>query len=121
TDLLCPSHQSVSTACPFTPLHCSLLFCHAANPLPHSFPPRRPPQLRRSLFPYTTLPRSSPVARMSWSGSPLSSLHSRSQRCALGSKEHTSELQSPCNLVCRLLLEKKKKKSKKVRLSMDVQ
>src|SRR2546426_8651621 len=31
------------------------------------------------------------------------------------SEEHTSELQSPCNLVCRLLLEKKKKKSKKLR------
>src|SRR2546426_7637561 len=29
------------------------------------------------------------------------------------SEEHTSELQSPCNLVCRLLLEKKKKKTKK--------
>src|ERR1039457_5683169 len=32
---------------------------------------------------------------------------------ALRSEEHTSELQSPCNLVCRLLLEKKKKKNKK--------
>src|SRR2546426_961055 len=31
------------------------------------------------------------------------------------SEEHTSELQSPCNLVCRLLLEKKKKKKKKRR------
>src|SRR2546426_12110344 len=31
---------------------------------------------------------------------------------ALRSEEHTSELQSPCNLVCRLLLEKKKKKNK---------
>src|SRR2546426_6818897 len=31
------------------------------------------------------------------------------------SEEHTSELQSPCNLVCRLLLEKKKKKTKKQR------
>src|SRR5256885_7075708 len=31
-------------------------------------------------------------------------------RSALRSEEHTSELQSPCNLVCRLLLEKKKKK-----------
>src|SRR5205807_10650031 len=30
-------------------------------------------------------------------------------RCASRSEEHTSELQSPCNLVCRLLLEKKKK------------
>ena len=29
------------------------------------------------------------------------------------SEEHTSELQSPCNLVCRLLLEKKKKKKRK--------
>src|SRR5256885_16578581 len=32
-------------------------------------------------------------------------------RAALRSEEHTSELQSPCNLVCRLLLEKKKKKN----------
>src|SRR2546426_415697 len=32
---------------------------------------------------------------------------------ATRSEEHTSELQSPCNLVCRLLLEKKKKKNKK--------
>src|SRR2546426_9108798 len=31
------------------------------------------------------------------------------------SEEHTSELQSPCNLVCRLLLEKKKKKNKKLK------
>src|SRR5205807_7163076 len=31
------------------------------------------------------------------------------------SEEHTSELQSPCNLVCRLLLEKKKKKEKKIK------
>src|SRR2546426_1867857 len=31
----------------------------------------------------------------------------------MGSEEHTSELQSPCNLVCRLLLEKKKKQNKK--------
>src|SRR2546426_6865205 len=33
-------------------------------------------------------------------------------RHQLRSEEHTSELQSPCNLVCRLLLEKKKKKTK---------
>src|SRR5256885_11911325 len=33
---------------------------------------------------------------------------------AVRSEEHTSELQSPCNLVCRLLLEKKKKKSKQI-------
>src|SRR2546426_1700928 len=34
--------------------------------------------------------------------------------CPPRSEEHTSELQSPCNLVCRLLLEKKKKKEKRV-------
>src|SRR2546426_8155966 len=37
-----------------------------------------------------------------------------------GSEEHTSELQSPCNLVCRLLLEKKKKKNNTLRLSAVV-
>src|SRR5256885_5522850 len=46
--------------------------------------------------------------------SPVSSAHCRGRRpsrvARLRSEEHTSELQSPCNLVCRLLLEKKKKK-----------
>src|SRR2546426_6298544 len=36
--------------------------------------------------------------------------HSKTSAVALRSEEHTSELQSPCNLVCRLLLEKKKNK-----------
>src|SRR2546426_3765073 len=36
----------------------------------------------------------------------------RIEPIAMRSEEHTSELQSPCNLVCRLLLEKKKKKKK---------
>src|SRR5256885_8484469 len=66
---------------------------------------RRPP--RSTLFPYTTLFRSPNLAACSasaeWS-TPLSSSGSRVCR----SEEHTSELQSPCNLVCRLLLEKKK-------------
>src|SRR2546426_5655613 len=76
---------------------------------------RRPP--RSTLFPYTTLFRSGLGAR------PLGTeerprqepcrrrladpARSREER----SEEHTSELQSPCNLVCRLLLEKKKKSS----------
>src|SRR5688500_19205625 len=70
---------------------------------------RRPP--RSTLFPYTTLFRSSPpvekrnVAVISSSG-PLGSVDERAR-----SEEHTSELQSPCNLVCRLLLEKKKNTS----------
>src|SRR5256885_9006088 len=83
---------------------------------------RRPP--RSTLFPYTTLFRSrSPW--MALPGSPdaldgmlsakfRSNLRRRKKNLAreigaveLRSEEHTSELQSPCNLVCRLLLEKK--------------
>src|SRR5256885_12953243 len=72
---------------------------------------RRPP--RSTLFPYTTLFRS-----------PGGQVHGRQRRVGFAhrvvrgrhdarSEEHTSELQSPCNLVCRLLLEKKKKKNLK--------
>src|SRR2546426_4990217 len=89
---------------------------------------RRPP--RSTLFPYTTLFRSAPTLGCSrslkcrcatrdcgakWT-STGSCIHcsrpvSRSPRSPKRrSEEHTSELQSPCNLVCRLLLEKKKKK-----------
>src|SRR5438132_6951091 len=42
-------------------------------------------------------------------GSPHRETHTRSSSCALRSEEHTSELQSHSDLVCRLLLEKKKK------------
>src|SRR5256885_8059357 len=83
---------------------------------------RRPP--RSTLFPYTTLFRSSFVAESTIANSILG----RNVRVVRGtvrdslvgddqkiegktvqrSEEHTSELQSPCNLVCRLLLEKKK-------------
>src|SRR2546430_12941671 len=63
---------------------------------------RRPP--RSTLFPYTTLFRSRPSL-------PCVMAHTR--RCFTPSRgrseEHTSELQSQSNLVCRLLLEKKKK------------
>src|SRR5258708_26215319 len=67
---------------------------------------RRPP--RSTLFPYTTLFRSRQnheVARNSFQGA-----HVRGNRRGSRSEEHTSELQSPDHLVCRLLLEKKKKK-----------
>src|SRR5256885_9953602 len=63
---------------------------------------RRPP--RSTLFPYTTLFRSG-RAWKGWRSRPFAA-HPMQER----SEEHTSELQSPCNLVCRLLLEKKKKK-----------
>src|SRR2546430_11539180 len=68
---------------------------------------RRPP--RSTLFPYTTLFRSPPIA--SNQASPLSSnqaLPLLLQLPSNRSEEHTSELQSQSNLVCRLLLEKKK-------------
>src|SRR5438093_3172367 len=65
---------------------------------------RRPP--RSTLFPYTTLFRSSgisPSSRTSWWRH-----HGGRLRTSGRSEEHTSELQSLTNLVCRLLLEKKK-------------
>src|SRR5256885_3108102 len=85
---------------------------------------RRPP--RSTLFPYTTLFRSqqdtldraqaqtdkltllgtAPAFRRGASACPEGGADGR-----LRSEEHTSELQSPCNLVCRLLLEKKNSSS----------
>src|SRR5258708_18822672 len=71
---------------------------------------RRPP--RSTLFPYTTLFRSSDLGSLH--RGPLSGARhgARAWGCrrasALRSEEHTSELQSPDHLVCRLLLEKKK-------------
>src|SRR5256885_6531938 len=86
---------------------------------------RRPP--RSTLFPYTTLFRSRPKRKIHfvlltglgpWAFGPraradsdqigtLSLRGAPARRGNLRSEEHTSELQSPCNLVCRLLLEKK--------------
>src|ERR1039457_7617979 len=61
---------------------------------------RRPP--RSTLFPYTTLFRSNDA------GTPVPGKCAGRVACLESrSEEHTSELQSPCNLVCRLLLEKK--------------
>src|SRR5256885_8676642 len=71
---------------------------------------RRPP--RSTLFPYTTLFRSVPASCTAhgWGIARCSSPASaKISSIELRSEEHTSELQSPCNLVCRLLLEKKKK------------
>src|SRR5256885_3040729 len=87
---------------------------------------RRPP--RSTLFPYTTLFRSRTLeailtdyARISpknkhfgkWRGPHHAKYQLRKRWLTLHrSEEHTSELQSPCNLVCRLLLEKKKNNTK---------
>src|SRR5947209_16565246 len=77
---------------------------------------RRPP--RSTLFPYTTLFRSGAISRCAsaivsrtrWPVSPLIS------SSLVRSEEHTSELQSRQYLVCRLLLEKKKKKTRKIQI-----
>src|SRR5205807_8634444 len=66
---------------------------------------RRPP--RSTLFPYTTLFRSCRCSALRTWCTPIAAAIS----VMLRSEEHTSELQSPCNLVCRLLLEKKKEHS----------
>src|SRR6267154_5848542 len=62
---------------------------------------RRPP--RSTLFPYTTLFRSNCRSRRR-----QSARHRRDRAPTIRSEEHTSDLQSPVHLVCRLLLEKKK-------------
>src|SRR5438093_3045571 len=67
---------------------------------------RRPP--RSTLFPYTTLFRSVLVGCSCSPASWTHALISVRAACAARSEEHTSELQSLTNLVCRLLLEKKK-------------
>src|SRR5256885_10513554 len=67
---------------------------------------RRPP--RSTLFPYTTLFRSGFCLPLFFLWQVLWQIHPADRNTGR-SEEHTSELQSPCNLVCRLLLEKKKK------------
>src|SRR2546430_4655186 len=70
---------------------------------------RRPP--RSTLFPYTTLFRSHGLRAGGQGRSKLGPPNANSQVASLPSmrsEEHTSELQSQSNLVCRLLLEKKK-------------
>src|SRR5256885_12211680 len=71
---------------------------------------RRPP--RSTLFPYTTLFRSPAKALLPRPSKPIARLSPCSRAFkSKRSEEHTSELLSPCNLVCRLLLEKKKNTS----------
>src|SRR2546430_13634118 len=68
---------------------------------------RRPP--RSTLFPYTTLFRSPSQKLLAEMGKFNEELVKAGVLLAARSEEHTSELQSQSNLVCRLLLEKKKK------------
>src|SRR5687767_16010259 len=82
---------------------------------------RRPP--RSTLFPYTTLFRSREIGQLgSRDGHSKKRNRQQVQRrcitdhCNCRSEEHTSELQSLAYLVCRLLLEKKKKQKKQTRI-----
>src|SRR5688500_19676647 len=83
-----------------------------------------PPRPRFLLFPYTTLFRSNTASPFFIFGPPGICTTNLWIHCSLKSRlsskvvfsrseEHTSELQSPCNLVCRLLLEKKNEKKRK--------
>src|SRR5688572_32527791 len=87
---------------------------------------QRPP--RSTLFPYTTLFRSAHNPNLSTGNLSHAVCNEtpsavrkarpqpeRSSNCKQRSEEHTSELQSQSNLVCRLLLEKKKKKEDKAK------
>src|SRR5256885_11350274 len=86
---------------------------------------RRPP--RSTLFPYTTLFRSVPSTnfplstKITWLLPTITAFACESVfPSACRSEEHTSELQSPCNLVCRLLLEKKKHNDKRANTTRRV-
>src|SRR5437764_10818368 len=90
---------------------------------------RRPP--RSTLFPYTTLFRSASWRYVTADGERQSEMTPEQMeraieallhlfRCHFRSEEHTSELQSPMYLVCRLLLEKKKKKMKIEYILLDI-
>src|SRR5690554_7551250 len=87
---------------------------------------RRPP--RSTLFPYTTLFRSAPVDDVRARHAVLQRLDARlhfrnhaAGDAAFRSEEHTSELQSRPHLVCRLLLEKKKKNKNRVYTHKEIQ
>src|SRR2546426_2491795 len=95
---------------------------------------RRPP--RSTLFPYTTLFRSqsgstatvtvvlTPSSAGNFNGGAVTVSSTENDpdpsNNQTRSEEHTSELQSPCNLVCRLLLEKKKKKNQLHIIKLDI-
>src|SRR5256885_5582835 len=94
---LFPTHQATTISQSFfffndpAPTEIYTLPLHAALPTPR---PAGPPE---------------PARRAPAAGSVSASTASRAGTTRSRSEEHTSELQSPCNLVCRLLLEKKKK------------
>src|SRR5205814_8119694 len=90
----------ISSSSSFSPLLSLFFFyCYGAHRALHSFPTRRSSDLRLCLRPSPTRARAPRV------------FETARQGCARRSEEHTSELQSLRHLVCRLLLEKKKRAS----------
>src|SRR4051794_41779871 len=106
---LCPSHGQLSSTALF-PFFAFLFFFLMI---------RRPP--RSTLFPYTTLFRSAAVQLadvglvLRTRRQPRLRTRADDESGVRRSEEHTSELQSPVHLVCRLLLEKKKKNEQPLR------
>src|SRR5262249_60635571 len=99
----------LSPPCRLPPVSPSFLHFRSLPPLFFFFLMIRPPP-RSTLFPYTTLFRSSrPSFAIHAAASCAWSRCRRPASTGPRSEEHTSELQSLTNLVCRLLLEKKKK------------
>src|SRR2546426_5571670 len=93
----CPSPRRVS-ASPTSSAACASIGCSGRNSSTRKLVRPAAPRVSAAC---ATRPRSA------------TSIVARRTAPASRSEEHTSELQSPCNLVCRLLLEKKKKKKKK--------
>src|SRR5207253_10929130 len=104
----------------YLPPHSHILFLYHAHPPPHlhSFPTRR----SSDLFAATTRRAKLGPGRVSRNSRPIS-IFPRSRPRGHRSEEHTSELQSRGHLVCRLLLEKKKKtlpsRARQIRYNAD--
>src|SRR5699024_11481692 len=110
-----------------SPARCCAFFVSASAPprALHSFPTRRSSDLTDSLLPEMPLPAPEregngsdglPPRERTVRERPLKRLRIRQKGCIVRSEEHTSELQSRFDLVCRLLLEKKNMKERGTRL-----
>src|SRR5256885_9842274 len=94
-----------STLFPYTPLFRSVRVCHLGRTI-------QPPLLRARPVGYQAL-----LFRDGWQ--PVRLCVGNQGALRIRSEEHTSELQSPCNLVCRLLLEKKNNSTSPIYLLTD--
>src|SRR5882762_10587249 len=102
----CRRHRAIGLSRKWAVLRCFLGCAGIVVPNFFFLMIRRPP--RSTLFPYTTLFRSgrkfTPLKKVFSSGAVMGAISSAAPVTSLRSEEHTSELQSHLNLVCRLLL-----------------